>query len=151
MISQSRLAIAIVKMLIVNKSEAVKLNGFNLGGLGSGLSGLAGGVTGAVEGGDFGGLLESGLAAAGEVTDGQVGDSLTNVSSMAGGALSSGMSGDFGAMTTDLTGMGGTIATDAGSEIVGAELTEWGAVAGGGLQAGLDNGDVAAGITTGLD
>ena len=70
---------------------------------------------------------------------------------MAGGALSSGMSGDFGAMTTDLTGMGGTIATDAGSEIVGAELTEWGAVAGGGLQAGLDNGDVASGITTGLD
>ena len=77
--------------------------------------------------------MESGLSAAGGMTEGEVGDSLTNVSGMAGGALNSGMDGDFGSMTTDLTGMGGTIATDAGAEDVGAELTEWGAVAGDGL------------------
>ena len=108
-------------------------------------------MTSAVSGGDFGGLLSSGLTAAGSVTDGQVGDTLTNTADMAGGALGAGLTGDFGTMTTNLTAAGGTIATDAGAENVGAELTDWGAVAGNGLQAGLDNGDVAAGITTGLD
>ena len=78
-------------------------------------------------------LLESGLSAAGGMTEGEVGDALNDVSGMAGGALNSGMSGDYGSMTTDLTGMGGTIATDAGAADVGAELTEWGAVAGNGV------------------
>ena len=151
MFSQSGLAKVVVALMTVDKSGAVSLNGFNLGGLGGGLAGLAGGVTGAVEGGDFGGLLESGLSAAGGMTDGAVGDSLNNVSSMAGGALNSGMSGDFGSMTTDLTGMGGTIATDAGAADVGAELTEWGSVAGNGLQAGLDTGDFTSGMTTALN
>ena len=151
MFSQSGLAKVVVSLMTAHESMAVNLNGFNLGGLGDGLSGLAGGVTGAVDGGDFGGLLSSGLSAAGGMTDGAVGDSLNNVSDMAGGALNAGMTGDFGSMTTDLTGLGGTIATDAGASDVGAELTEWGSVAGNGLQAGLDTGDVTAGMTTALN
>ena len=90
-------------------------------------------MTGAVSDGNFGGLLSSGLTAAGSVTEGQVGDTLTGTADMAGGALSAGLTGDYGSMTTDLTSVGGTVATDAGSEIVGAELSDWGAVAGGGL------------------
>ena len=53
-------------------------------------------------------------------------------------------------MTSDLTGLGGTIATDAGAENVGAELTDWGNVAGSGIQAGITNGDVTTGFTTTL-
>ena len=76
---------------------------------------------------------------------------MTNTSALAGDALNQGLDGNFGTMTSDLTGMGGTIATDAGAENVGAELTDWGNVAGSGLQAGLTNGDVTAGITTTLN
>ena len=70
MLSHNRLGQAMFAAFIAAESNAVKLKGFNLGGLGGGLSSLSGGVTGAVTGGDFGGLLQSGLSAAGNVTDG---------------------------------------------------------------------------------
>ena len=64
------------------------------------------------------------------MVEGQAGETLTNIADTTGSVLTDGMNGDFGTMTSDLTSMGGTIATDAGAENVGAEITDWGNVAG---------------------
>ena len=81
---------------------------------------------------------------------GEAGDALTDVSGTVGGVVGAAETGNYGDMGALIMETTGTATAAAGYDEIGTELTDWGAVAGTGVQAGLDNGDALQAVTATL-